>query len=225
MAPETLPRVGGSEGFELTWASGTRDYRRMPIGITEEHEHLRTAVRRFVDDRIDPGVLREALEATTHERPAFWDALTEPGWIGLHVDEAHGGSGVGPGRAGRRRRGARARVRARPLRPDRDRRRAAAGRRRSAADRPSPRLASGELTAAVALDGATLVAGGSVADVIVCAVEGAWYALDAAAVGAKEVKSIDLTRRLARIDRNADGRRAGRARAEAREPRRRQACG
>ncbi|MDQ1459916.1 MAG: hypothetical protein QOI08_1400, partial [Actinomycetota bacterium] len=55
----------------------------MPIGITEEHEHLRTAVRRFVDDRIDPGVLREALEASSHDRPAFWDALTEPGWIGL----------------------------------------------------------------------------------------------------------------------------------------------
>ncbi|MDQ1386172.1 MAG: hypothetical protein QOG65_3551, partial [Actinomycetota bacterium] len=67
----------------------------MPIGITEEHEHLRTAVRRFVDDRIDPRVLREALEASSHDRPAFWDALTEPGWIGLHVAEAHGGSGVG----------------------------------------------------------------------------------------------------------------------------------
>ena len=44
----------------------------------------------------------------------------------------------------------------------------------------SPRIAAGELTGAVALDGATLVAGGAVADVIVCAVGGAWYALDAA---------------------------------------------
>jgi len=63
---------------------------------------------------------------------------------------------------------------------------------------------SGELTGAVALDGATLVTGGSVADLVVCAVDGEWYALDAAAVGAKEVKSIDLTRRLARIDLNRD---------------------
>ena len=67
----------------------------MPIGITEEHEHLRTAVRRFVDDRIDPGVVREALEAEAQTRPPFWAALAEPGWIGLHIDEAHGGSGAG----------------------------------------------------------------------------------------------------------------------------------
>src|SRR5260221_14504145 len=67
----------------------------MPIGITEDHEHLRTAVRRFVDDHIDPGVVRAALEAETQGRPAFWAALAEPGWIGLHIAEAHGGSGAG----------------------------------------------------------------------------------------------------------------------------------
>ena len=69
-----------------------------------------------------------------------------------------------------------------------------------AADALLPRIAAGELTGAVALDGETLVAGGSVADVIVCSVGGAWFALDAADIDATEVKSIDLTRRLARID-------------------------
>ena len=35
----------------------------MAIGITEEQEHLREAVRRFVDARIDPSVVRAALDA------------------------------------------------------------------------------------------------------------------------------------------------------------------
>ena len=172
----------------------------MPIGITEEHEHLRRAVRRFVDDRIDPGVVREALEAKTQARPAFWDALAEPGWIGLHVDEAHGGSGVGLveqavvveelGRAGAPGPYVPTAIVAALLEADGG----------PAADALLPRLVSGELTAAVAIDGATLVAGGAAVDIVVCAVDGAWYALDASAANAREVKSIDLTRRLARID-------------------------
>jgi alkylation response protein AidB-like acyl-CoA dehydrogenase len=171
----------------------------MPIGITEEHEHLRSAVRRFVDDRIAPGVLRDALEAKTEARPAFWDALAEPGWIGLHIDEAHGGSGAGLveqavvieelGRACAPGSYVTTAIVAALLQADGG----------AAADTLLPRIASGELTAAVALDGATLATGGAAADVIVCTVDGAWYALDAATANAHEVKSIDLTRRLARI--------------------------
>jgi 3-oxochol-4-en-24-oyl-CoA dehydrogenase len=175
----------------------------MPIGITEEHEHLRRAVRRFVDDHIDPGVVREALDAATQVRPAFWDALAEPGWIGLHVDEAHGGSGAGLleqavvieelGRACAPGPYVPTAIVAALLQADGG----------PAADELLAKFAAGELTGAVAFDGVALVAGGSAADVIVCAVDGAWYALDAAAVGAKEVKSVDLTRRLARIDLDA----------------------
>jgi alkylation response protein AidB-like acyl-CoA dehydrogenase len=175
----------------------------MPIGITDEHEHLRRAVRRFVDDHIGPAVVRAALEADTQARPAFWKALSEPGWIGLHVDEVHGGSGVGLveqavvveelGRACAPGAYVPNALVAALLQAD-------AG---PAADALLARLVSGELTGAVALDGATLVAGGSVADVVVCAVDGIWYALDAAAIGASEVKSVDLTRRFARIDRDA----------------------
>ena len=61
----------------------------MPIGITEEHEELRQAVRRFVDTNIPPAAARAAVEAKTETRPGFWDALCEPGWLGLHVSEAH----------------------------------------------------------------------------------------------------------------------------------------
>ena len=32
---------------------------------------------------------------STEKLPEFWDALAEPGWLGLHVDEAYGGAGYG----------------------------------------------------------------------------------------------------------------------------------
>jgi len=67
----------------------------MPIGITEEHEELRQAVRRFVDARIPPAVPRAVVDGTATGRPEFWDAIREPGWLGLHVSEAHGGAGYG----------------------------------------------------------------------------------------------------------------------------------
>jgi len=172
----------------------------MPIGITEEHEHLRRALRRFVDDHIAPAVVRTALEAGTEARPSFWAALTTPGWIGLHVDEGHGGSGAGLveqavvveelGRACAPGPYVPTAIVAALLTADGG----------PAATELLPRLARGELTGAVALDGATLVAGGASADMIVCSVADEWYALDAGAIGAAEVKSIDLTRRLARID-------------------------
>ncbi len=175
----------------------------MPIGITEEHEHLRTAVRRFVDDHIDPAVLRAALEAKAQERPAFWAPMAEPGWIGLHIAENHGGSGVGLveqavvveelGRACAPGPYVPTAIVAALLQADGG----------PAADALLPRIASGELTAALALGAATLVAGGAAVDVILLEIDGAFYALDAAAVNAQEVTSVDLTRRLARIDRAA----------------------
>jgi alkylation response protein AidB-like acyl-CoA dehydrogenase len=175
----------------------------MPIGITEDHEHLRTAVRRFVDDRIAPAVVRDALEATTEARPTFWDALREPGWIGLHVDEAHGGSGAGLveqavvveelGRACAPGSYVPTAIVAALLCVDGG----------TAAEELLTQIATGELTGAIAFGGATLVAGGAAADVIVCALDDGWYVLDRADVGAREAKSVDLTRRLARIDLDA----------------------
>src|SRR4249920_2220965 len=60
----------------------------MPIGISEEHEALRLGVRRFVDARIPPAAVREALDAPAESLPPYWSALVEPGWIGMHVDDA-----------------------------------------------------------------------------------------------------------------------------------------
>ncbi len=175
----------------------------MPIGITDDHEHLRTAVRRFVDDRISPAVLREALEAKAESRPGFWGPLSEPGWIGLHVDERNGGSGVGLveqavvveelGRACAPGAYVPTAIVAALLGTNGG----------TVAEQLLPRIVAGELTAAVAFGGASLVAGGAAADVIVVGLEDGWYALDASDAGAQEAQSIDLTRRLARIDLDA----------------------
>jgi alkylation response protein AidB-like acyl-CoA dehydrogenase len=159
----------------------------MPIGITDEHEHLREAVRRFVEARIDPSVVRAALDAEHETRPPFWDALAEPGWAGLHVPEAHGGSGVGLleqavvveelGRA----------CAPGPYVPT------------AIAAALAPQFVSGATVGAVVVDGGLAISG-HLADVIVSEIDGAWYALDASAVRAKEVASVDLTRRVARVE-------------------------
>ena len=67
----------------------------MAIGITEEHEELRQAVRRFVDARIPPAVARAVVDGSSDARPEFWAAICEPGWLGLHVAESYGGAGYG----------------------------------------------------------------------------------------------------------------------------------
>src|SRR5262245_46569175 len=65
----------------------------MPIGITEEHVALHDAVRGWVDRHCPPSVPRALLDAPTEELPPFWSELGAQGWLGLHIDEAHGGSG------------------------------------------------------------------------------------------------------------------------------------
>jgi alkylation response protein AidB-like acyl-CoA dehydrogenase len=172
----------------------------MAIGITEEHEELRQAVRRFVDTNIPPAAVREAVDATAESRPPFWAALCEPHWLGLHVDEDRGGAGFGlveqavvleelgracaPGPY-------LATVIAAAVLED------AGG---PAADRWLPELAAGDATGAVALSGARPVLGAHQADVVLVEVGGSWYALDAADVHATEVASIDLARRVAQLD-------------------------
>ena len=164
----------------------------MPIGITEEHEHLRDAVRRFVDARITPAAPRATLDAPAEIVPDFWTALAEPGWIGLHVDDAglveqavvveELGRACAPG----------------PYVPSAIVAALLAADGGAAAKELLPGIASGERLGAVALDG-TIAYGGVNADVIVCEAGGAWYALDATVVRPEEVASVDLTRRLARI--------------------------
>jgi alkylation response protein AidB-like acyl-CoA dehydrogenase len=170
----------------------------VPIGITTEHEELRQAVRRFVETRITPAVMRAALDAAHEEEPPFWAALREPGWLGLHIAVANGGAGFSLveqavvieelGRAAAPGLYVPTVVAAAVL---------------DAAGGPAAllaHLASGERTGAVALTGTQPVVGGGRADVIVCEVEGAWYALDADAVTRTPLQSVDPTRPVVRVE-------------------------
>jgi len=67
----------------------------MPIGVTEDHLALHEAVRGWLDRHCPPAVPRALLDADAEAPPPFWSELAEQGWLGLHIEESHGGSGYG----------------------------------------------------------------------------------------------------------------------------------
>ncbi|MSO79644.1 MAG: acyl-CoA dehydrogenase [Acidimicrobiia bacterium] len=67
----------------------------MPIGIADEHVALQDAVRGWMGRHCPPAVPRALLDAPEERLPPFWGELAAQGWLGLHIDEAHGGSGHG----------------------------------------------------------------------------------------------------------------------------------
>ena len=72
----------------------------MAIGITDEHEELRSTARRWLESRCPNAVPRALLDVPDDDPaavalPPFWKELAGNGWLGLHVPEAHGGSGYG----------------------------------------------------------------------------------------------------------------------------------
>ena len=199
----------------------------MPIGITEDHLALHDAVRGWLERHCPPAVARASIEAKEEPLPPFWGGLAEQGWLGLHIDEAHGGSGAGLpelavvleelGRAGA----------PGPFLPTVL---AAAIVARSTNDAARaallPLIAAGEAPAAVGggpgcglsaertgdglivHGGIRPVLGGHLASVLVApaSLDGepnVWLALDTADLECTELPSVDLTRRVAAF--NADG--------------------
>ena len=67
----------------------------MSIAITDDHRALADTVSDFLLKHDSRGAARALLEAPTEGLPPFWDVLCGLGWLGLHIDEAHGGSGYG----------------------------------------------------------------------------------------------------------------------------------
>jgi len=65
------------------------------LGVSEDHRALHDTARRWVEARGVLATARDTLDAPTDALPPFWDELAGMGWLGLHVDEAHGGSGYG----------------------------------------------------------------------------------------------------------------------------------
>src|ERR1700722_2000493 len=67
----------------------------MPIAIAEHHEMLRQSARRWFETYCPREVPRALLDEDHQTLPPFWKALSEQGWLGIHIPEEHGGEGGG----------------------------------------------------------------------------------------------------------------------------------
>jgi alkylation response protein AidB-like acyl-CoA dehydrogenase len=194
----------------------------MGIGLTEEHEALADAVRGWAERNAPVSVVRATLDADEESRPAFWTGLAEQGLLGLHVPEEFGGQGAGLleltvaletlGRA----------IVPGPYLPTVLASAALLRADESVEARKAllPGLADGSTVGALGLatgltgrrtgTGLTIsgtaepVLGGALADVIVLPVSTddgeEWVAVDAGALTVTPLKSLDRTRRVARVE-------------------------
>src|SRR5690625_1496151 len=67
----------------------------MGIAVTDDHRELADVARGFLTAQQARSAARALLDATEETRPPFWSELAALGWLGLHIDEGHGGSGFG----------------------------------------------------------------------------------------------------------------------------------
>ncbi|MEQ4715445.1 acyl-CoA dehydrogenase [Nonomuraea sp. B19D2] len=186
----------------------------MAIGLSEEHEALRESVSGWAERNIPSELLRAGADT----RPTFWPGLAEQGLLGLHVPEEYGGSGYGLLETAVAVEALAERMAPGPYLPT-----VLASAVINASKRPEhlESFADGTLTGAVALTGtlsgtrtedgslvvsgtADHVLGGSLADALVLPVataDGAeWVLVDASAATVTPVKSLDLTRPVAKVE-------------------------
>ncbi|WP_426571388.1 acyl-CoA dehydrogenase family protein [Aquihabitans sp. McL0605] len=67
----------------------------MSIAITDDHRALAATASEVLRKREARAAARALLEAPAEELPELWGELVSMGWLGLHLPEAHGGSGYG----------------------------------------------------------------------------------------------------------------------------------
>ncbi|QUR66801.1 acyl-CoA dehydrogenase [Mycobacterium spongiae] len=67
----------------------------MGIALTDDHRELAEVARAFLTAQKARWAARSLLDAVDEARPPFWQDIVELGWLGLHIDEDHGGSGYG----------------------------------------------------------------------------------------------------------------------------------
>ncbi len=67
----------------------------MGIALTDDHRELAEVARAFLTSQKARAAARALLDSPEEGRPTFWPDIVELGWLGLHVDEEHGGSGYG----------------------------------------------------------------------------------------------------------------------------------
>ncbi|MFD8556300.1 acyl-CoA dehydrogenase [Streptosporangium canum] len=203
----------------------------MAIGLSEEHEALRESVTGWAERNIPSEVVRTAIAAENEGRPAFWSGLAEQGLLGLHLPEEHGGSGYGLLETAVAVEALGERMAPGPYVPTVFASAAILASDGKAHAELLPGLADGTLTGAVALTGsitgtrgedgtltvgglAELVLGGALADVLVLPVSTdrgeEWVALDASEAAVTPVRSLDLTRGVAKVELDAVAVPAGR---------------
>ncbi len=90
-----LPR-GFYPGGRLYWAWKSQG--RYPLNKLsgEERAALRDSVHRLLTDASTETAVRAVMETEQGFDPQLWKSLAGMGVVGLVIDEAHGGSGVGP---------------------------------------------------------------------------------------------------------------------------------
>ncbi len=91
-------RGGGLTAVEVPAGPGITSGRyrgAMSIAITEDHRALADTAADLLTKKGSRAAARELLEAPEESRPALWADIVDVGWLGLHVPEAHGGSGYG----------------------------------------------------------------------------------------------------------------------------------
>ncbi|HUH04569.1 MAG TPA: acyl-CoA dehydrogenase family protein [Kofleriaceae bacterium] len=64
------------------------------FGYTSDHDLLRTTARRLLGDKCPIGEVRRLIDDARGWNPALLAELGELGWLGLVLDEAHGGAGL-----------------------------------------------------------------------------------------------------------------------------------
>lgn len=67
----------------------------MNFGFSEEQQRLRGEVRRFLDERCPLAEVRRHSATASGYCEKLWGEIADLGWLGITVDEAYGGSGLG----------------------------------------------------------------------------------------------------------------------------------
>ncbi len=67
----------------------------MPIAIIDEHQELAASVRGVLSAHDALAANRALLESDNEPRPSFWNEMAGLGWLGITLDERHGGAGAG----------------------------------------------------------------------------------------------------------------------------------
>src|SRR6188472_3370520 len=67
----------------------------MGIAISDDHLELSSVADAFLTRTGALAEARSLLDAPEETLPAAWKEMADLGWLGLHLPEAHGGSGYG----------------------------------------------------------------------------------------------------------------------------------